>query len=177
MNTGIISVRYARALLKNAVMSGDKEKVYADMKSLANSFLELPKLRKAIENPMIRKEDKEKLLYLACGDNPCIQTRTFIQLVLKEGREDIIQFMANSYISLYRKSENIVSGRLTTAVPVDSNIQSKFNDIVKKRTNANIEFETKVDPDIIGGFILEYGTYRMDSSVQSQLSTILKQLK
>jgi F-type H+-transporting ATPase subunit delta len=177
MNTGIISVRYARALLKNAAMSGDKEKVYADMKMLAKSFLKLPKLRKVIENPKIRKEDKEKLLYLACGNNPCIQTQTFIKLVLKEGREDIIQFMANSYISLYRKDENIVSGCLTTAVPVDSKTQSKFSDIVKKRTDANIEFETKVDPEIIGGFILEYGTYRMDSSVQSQLSMILKQLK
>ena len=177
MNTGIISVRYARALLKSTNISGDKDKVYSDMRMLSNSFIEIQGLRKAMENPMIKKEDKEKLLFIACGNNPCIHTQTFIRLVLKEGREDIIQFMANSYILLYRQEKNIISGRLTTAVPVDSNTYKKFNDIVKSRTNAKIEFETKVNPDIIGGFILEYDTYRMDSSVQSQLHTILKQLK
>ena len=48
--------------------------------------------------------------------------------------------------------------------------------MVEKRTNAQVEFQTEVNPDIIGGFILEYDTYRMDVSVQSQLRTILKHL-
>lgn len=177
MNTGIISVRYARALLKSAAASGDKEKVFADMKQLAANFIELPKLRKALDNPTVGKADKEKLLCTACGSNPCNLTRSFIRLVLKEGRENMVQFMANSYMSLYRADRNIVPARLTTAVPVDEATRSKFNDVVKKRTKADIEFETKVDANIIGGFILEYDTYRMDSSVQSQLRSILKQLK
>jgi F-type H+-transporting ATPase subunit delta len=39
-----------------------------------------------------------------------------------------------------------------------------------------VEFETEVNPDIIGGFILEYDTFRMDASVRSKLNTILTQL-
>ncbi len=177
MNTGIISVRYARALLKSAAVSGDRENVFSDMKKLAASFIELPALRKTMENPTVSKDDKERLLCTACGGNPCNQTRSFLRLVLKEGRENMVQFMANSYMSLYRSDRNIVPARLVTAVPVDDATRSKFNDVVKKRTNADIEFETKVDADIIGGFILEYDTYRLDSSVQSQLRSILKQLK
>ncbi len=177
MNTGIISVRYARALLKSAAASGEKEKVFSDMKRLASNFIELPALRKTMENPTVGKGDKEQLLCTACGSSPCDLTRSFIKLVLKEGRENMVQFMANSYMSLYRSDRNIVPARLTTAVPVNEAVRAKFNDVVKKRTNADIEFETKVDADIIGGFILEYDTYRMDSSVQSQLRSILKQLK
>jgi F-type H+-transporting ATPase subunit delta len=177
MNTGIISVRYARALLKSAAASGDKEKVFSDMQELASNFVKLPGLRKTMENPTVGKDDKEQLLRTACGGNPCKLTCSFIKLVLKEGREDMVQFMANSYISLYRSDRNIVPARLTTAVPVDETVRSKFNNVVKKRTKADIEFEIKVDADIIGGFILEYDTYRMDASVQSQLRNILKQLK
>jgi F-type H+-transporting ATPase subunit delta len=33
-----------------------------------------------------------------------------------------------------------------------------------------------VNPDLIGGFILEYDTYRLDASVKSKLNTILNQL-
>ena len=38
-------------------------------------------------------------------------------------------------------------------------------------------FETETNPDIIGGFVLEYDTYRLDASVQSQLRRVLAQMK
>jgi len=40
-----------------------------------------------------------------------------------------------------------------------------------------VEFETQVNPDIIGGFVLEYDTFRMDASVKSRLNAILQTLK
>lgn len=49
--------------------------------------------------------------------------------------------------------------------------------MVEHKTNGTVEFNTEVDPDIIGGFILEYDTYRMDASVKSKLNNILIQLK
>ena len=177
MNTGVISVRYARALMKSAEAQNAKEQVYADMQQLAQSYLQVPGLRKAIDNPMLPKEQKDKLLQAACGGNPSAQTKTFIGVVLKEGRENLIQFMANSFVTLYRQEKNIISGRLITAVAVAPETEAKMRQMVEKRTNATVEFQTEVNPDIIGGFILEYDTYRMDASVQSQLRSILKELK
>ena len=176
MNTGVISVRYARALLKSADQQAVRDAVYADMQNIAQSYLDVRQLRTAIDNPMLPKEKKEQILIAACGGNPSAQTRKFISLVLQEGRENLMQFMANSFVTLYRQEKNMVSGRLITAVPVSDDIRTKMKQMVEKRTQANVEFETKVNPDIIGGFILEYDTYRMDVSVQSQLRTILKQL-
>ena len=49
--------------------------------------------------------------------------------------------------------------------------------LLESNTNGTVEFETEVEPDIIGGFILEYDTYRMDASVKSKLNGILTQLK
>ena len=49
--------------------------------------------------------------------------------------------------------------------------------MVERKTQGTVEFLTEVNPDIIGGFILEYDTYRMDASVKSQLNSILKKLK
>ena len=49
--------------------------------------------------------------------------------------------------------------------------------MVESRTQGIVEFETEVNPDIIGGFILDYDTYRMDASVKSQLNAILNTLK
>lgn len=176
MNTGVISVRYARALLKSIDKQEVKDAVYADMQCLAQNFLDVRQLRTAIDNPMLPKEQKEDILHTACGGNPSEQTVQFYRLVLQEGRENLIQFMANAFVSLYREEMKLVSGRLITAVPVSAETEAKMRKMVEKRTNSTVEFQTEVNPDIIGGFILEYDTYRMDVSVQSQLRTILNEL-
>ena len=107
----------------------------------------------------------------------CELTLRFFDIVLREDREDMIQFMANSYITLYRKQNNIIRGKLTTAVPVSEDVKSKMQRMVENMTNGTVEFETEVDADIMGGFVLEYDTYRMDASVKNRLREILQQLK
>jgi len=89
----------------------------------------------------------------------------------------MIQFMANSYVTLYRKQKNVIRGKLTTAVAVAPATEQKMRRMVESRTQGIVEFETEVNPDIIGGFILEYDTFRMDASVKSKLNSILNTLK
>jgi len=84
--------------------------------------------------------------------------------------------MANSYVTLYRKQKNVIRGKLTTAVAVTPDMEQKMRLMVEKHAQGTVEFESEVNPDIIGGFILEYDTYRMDASVKTKLNTILSQL-
>ena len=170
-------MRYARALLKSATDQKQEDAVYQEMMTVAKSFLDVPALRHTIDNPMLSKDKKEALLLVAAGEKPCELTKAFIALVLKEDRENVMQFMANSYITLYRKQKNVIRGKLTTAARVSAQTEQKMRQMVESKTNGTVEFETEVDPDIIGGFILEYDTFRMDASVKSKLNTILTQLK
>lgn len=177
MDIGVISVRYARALLKSAADQKLEEQVYQEMMTIAKSYLEVPQLRHTIDNPMLSKDKKEGLLLAAAGEKPCQLTKKFIQLVLKEDRENVLQFMANSYITLYRKQKNVIRGKLTTAARVSAQTEQKMRQMVESKTNGTVEFETEVNPDIIGGFILEYDTFRMDASVKTKLNNILNTLK
>jgi F-type H+-transporting ATPase subunit delta len=177
MDIGVISVRYARALLKSATDQKLEEKVYQEMMTIAKSYLEVPQLRQTIDNPMLSKDKKKMLLLTAVGEKPSELTKSFIQLVLKEDRENVMQFMANSYITLFRKQKNVIRGKLTTAARVSAQTEQKMRQMVESKTNGTVEFETEVNPDIIGGFILEYDTYRMDASVKTQLNNILNTLK
>ena len=87
-----------------------------------------------------------------------------------------MQFIANSFVTLYRKHNNLISAKLTTATTLDSQTEAKLRRLVESKTNGTVEFKTDVKPELIGGFVLEYDTYRMDASVKSQLNTILSQL-
>ena len=177
MDIGVISVRYARALLKSATDAKIEDAVYAEMQQLAKSYVEVPQLRFTIDNPMLSKDKKEALLLTAVGEKPSDLTKTFIQLVLKEDRERVMQFIANSYVTLYRQQKNVIRGRLITAAAVSTATEQKMRQMVESKTNGTVEFETEVNPDIIGGFILEYDTYRMDASVKTKLNSILTTLK
>lgn len=176
MDLGVISVRYARALLKGSIEAKTENKVYTEMQTLAESYIAVPELRRTIDSPMMPRETKAKLLLAAAGSDVCDITAKFIDIVLNQGRENMIQFIANSYITLYRQQKNITRGKLTTAVPVAPAVEQKMKDMVESRTKGVVEFTTEVDPELIGGFVLEYDTYRMDTSVKSQLNNILKQL-
>ena len=177
MDIGVISVRYARALLKSATDAKIEADVYKEMRTLAKSYTEVPQLRQTIDNPMLSKDTKQQLLLTAVGEKPCELTKAFISLVLKEDRENVMQFIANSYVTLYRQQKNVIRGRLITAAAVSPATEQKMRQMVESKTNGTVEFETEVNPDIIGGFILEYDTYRMDASVKSKLNSILQTLK
>lgn len=177
MDLGVIAVRYARALLKAANALNVEDNIYREMQTLSESFLKVPQLRFTIENPMLEKDKKQKLIVTACGNNVEELTRKFVALVLKEDRENTLQFMAASFVSLYRAEKNIIRGRLITAAAVSPATEQKMRQMVEQNTKGTVEFQTEVNPDIIGGFILEYGTYRMDASVKTKLATILSQLK
>lgn len=176
MDLGVISVRYARALLKSAVQTKCEEQVYADMTVLVKAYADIPRLRKTIDNPMLPTASKKTLLSTATGEKATPLTLRFFDLVLEQGREEVMQLIASSYISLYRKLKNIVHGRLVTAVPVSSATETKLRSMVEAKTGGTVEFLTEVNPDLIGGFVLEYDTYRMDASVHSQLRSILNDL-
>ncbi|MDO5446594.1 MAG: F0F1 ATP synthase subunit delta [Prevotellaceae bacterium] len=177
MDLGLISVRYARALLKCSLEQKVEDAVYDDMLTLSKSFASVPQLSVAIANPMMQREEKAQLIETAMGGNPNELSKKFVTLVLSKERVKHLMFMASSYITLYRKHKNITSGKLTTATPVSQQTEAKMKQMVESKTNGTVEFETVVDPEIIGGFILEYDTYRMDSSVQNALRTISAQLK
>lgn len=177
MDLGLISVRYARALLKASDNERLSEQVYADMQTIAASYVNVPELSVTIANPMLSKDQKSSILTAAAGGKACPLTKRFVGLVLQEGREKIMQFIANSFITLYRKENNLVQAKLTTATNLSADVEDKLRRLVQSQTNGTVEFSTEIDKDLIGGFVLEYDTYRLDASVKRQLSSILSALK
>ena len=83
MDIGVISVRYARALLKSATDAKIEDAVYMEMQQLAKSYADVPQLRFTIDNPMLSKDKKEALLLTATGKKPSDLTKAFIQQTVR----------------------------------------------------------------------------------------------
>ena len=175
MNTGAISMRYARALLMFANEAGVAAKVYHEALTLHKSFLQVAELRRAMELPVISRSDKIRVLVQAAGGEITMQMKKFLELVLNEKREKFLIGINQAFIDLYRKQEKIRVGKLTTAVPIAPEEVDRIRQIVIQSAGGTAEFATKVDPSIEGGFIFEINTYRLNASVADQMRRIKQQ--
>lgn len=89
MNTGVVSMRYARALLAYAKGQKVEDRVYEEVKTLAANYVNVPDLRRAIENPVLDAKRKCELLREASGGKEVSEElMRFFALVLDERREN-----------------------------------------------------------------------------------------
>ena len=179
VDTGIISNRYAKALLRFACEQGDEDKVYAEMAQAAKSFIDVPTLQAAVQNPVLTAEQLAKLLLTAaCGEQkPTATLSKFVSLLVSKGRANIMLFVAHAYGTLYRAHKQIVQTKLIVPAPLSKDNVERMRNLLASFTDAkHVEFQVREDPSLLGGFVLEYDTYRMDASVKAQLARIKRQL-
>lgn len=172
MNTGLIPVRYATALLNYAGAGDVQKQVYLETQTLAAHFAQFAKLRAALDNPVLSVQDKRKLIITASGTSVSAAFERFLDLVLQNNREAHLQEIALKYIDLYRKKNNIFYGKLTTATTINAETEKKLMVLIETTTGGTIEMEKVVDPEIIGGFQFEVDFVRWDASVSGQLRRI-----
>lgn len=89
MNSGMVSMRYARALFNYALKNKVEDAVYAEMKTLSESFVKQRNLRATLDNPVLRTKDKFELIKAAGGNTVSQEYIRFIELVLHQKRENI----------------------------------------------------------------------------------------
>ena len=174
MNNGKISIRYAKALLSSAKEAKVEEQVYSEMTTLDSAFAQIQLLKQAMTNPTLTKEDKIKLLNSVFNNKASKLTQGFINLVVENGREDYFHRIALSFQELYRKDKNIVVTHLTTAIELDEPLKKKIINSVEEQENSKVELRTDVNPDIIGGYILDIDGKRLDASIIRQFSKLSK---
>jgi len=172
MNTGLIPVRYATALLDFANVSDLQERVYTEAKAVTKSFFQFSELRTVLDNPVLAKAEKRKIIILAAGNQISKPFEKFLDLILENNRENHLLSIALKYIDLFRKQKNIHYGKLTTASPINAITEKKLMAMVENTTGGTIEMEKVIDPEIIGGFMFEVDFVRWDASISGQLRRI-----
>ena len=177
MEVGIISMRYAKALIEYAREKGAEDRLYREFVTLSYCFVKQPALRDALDNPILPVKEKLSLICTAADGNEASSEEfvRFIRLVLDHRREAYLQFMALMYLDLYRKLKHMGVGRLITAVPVSKATEERIRTSAGAILHAQMELETVVDPSIEGGFIFDINDYRLDASIATQLKRVKQQ--
>lgn len=175
MNDGLIAIRYARALYSSAKDKHKEDEVYKGICAINIAFEQVPELKHALASPTIGDKEKAQLLLTSAGQKPAKELKDFIVFIINKKRESYMGSIARMYEQLYRKDKNIVVSTVTTAMEIKDKSLSHIEEFVEKTCNAKqVELRTKIDPSIVGGYILDIEGKRMDASIKGQLSKLYK---
>ena len=169
-----IARRYAKSFLDLARDEQKVEEVVEDSKGILNA-LESRDLVLLLRSPIIKADKKLKALSTIFSGKVDDLTMKFVSLITKKGRESLLPEIVQEVLNQYNAINEVSTAKLTTAVKVDNatinNIKSKL-----KSGSGGIEIEAVVNPEIIGGYILEMGDTVYDASVKRKINDLRKEL-
>ncbi len=172
MSELIVANRYAKSLLDLAIEKKAVDAVYKDMADFAESCEASQDLVLAMKSPIIKHTDKLAILtkLFKKSFNPI--SFAIFEIITNKNRERVLPAIAKQFIGLYADYKGIQKAEVTSSTPLTAAQKSHFAEIVKKHTGKEVELVEKVDPSLIGGFILRVGDKQIDDSIRRKLNDL-----
>lgn len=168
--------RYAKSLVDLAIERNQLETVYKDMQFLQAICKSSPELVNVLRSPIINGDKKQAILSAVTDGKVSELTTGFNKLLISKTREEYIPEIITAVIGLYNRMKGIHTVKLTTATALSEEMKQAIVAKLKAETSMQqIELETSVKEDLIGGFVLEFNNNLVDASIARDLRDISKQ--
>lgn len=174
MAGSIAAKRHAQAVFQIALENNELEKWRSDLNLMA-SALSNPDLISILEDPKVHFEGKASLIE-RCLLEVSQLALNLAYLLIARRRVRIGGQIANEYERLVDAHQGLEHAEVTTAIPIDKDTEKSIAEHLAEVTGKRIVVSTKVDPEIIGGFVARVGDRLIDGSVRSRLEALRETL-
>ncbi|MCE1199455.1 MAG: ATP synthase F1 subunit delta [Marinilabiliales bacterium] len=176
MNESKISVRYPKAFFSLSVEKNLSVAVKKDVDTLLHLFETQPGFKALLASPVLPASAKKSFVDKVFKEQFHAMTIDFLHLLLKNGREIYLFEICLNFNRLYSLQTGVKFAQLTTAVALDKIQLDQFSDIIQQMFGSKAEVNSKVDPSILGGFVLKVDDQQMDASVSTQLRRMKREM-
>jgi F-type H+-transporting ATPase subunit delta len=170
-----LASRYAKSLVDLSSEKGQLETTYADMQFVQQMSKTNPDVVSLLKSPIIKPDKKQQILAAILDKRVSALSAAFVALLVTKGRESNLPEIATEFIKQYNTLKNISKVKITTAVQIDAATLDVIKKKVQTGTDKQIDLESAVNADLIGGFVLESDGQLFDASVLRDLNDIKKQ--
>lgn len=171
-----LASRYAKSLIDIAQEQNVLEAILGDMELIQQVCHSSRDFVLMLKSPVVKADKKLAILNSILEGKVQKLTLAFMALLVNKGREIYLPEIAEVFSQQYKELKNIKTVHLTTAVAMDENLQRMIYDkVAASLKEGQVELKTKVDEDLIGGFVLEVGDKLFDASVKRDLTDIRNQ--
>jgi F-type H+-transporting ATPase subunit delta len=171
----VVHRTYARALFDAAKERGEVASVREELGDFVAAMRDVPELRDVLVNPQLDPRAKRAALegLLAGGDE---LVRNFLLLLAEKGRIAELEQIHEEFERLVAADEGVLDVELTTAYELTDEEADEILRQIEQTSGRRVEAQRKVDPDLIGGLVLQVGSRRVDASVRGRLNRLRQEL-
>ena len=169
------ALRYAKALLNLAKETKAETEVNEDMQLIASTITNSSDLMVMLNSPVIKASNKKKVLKSMFSNKVNVISLGLFDLLQENKRMNMLLSIAKQYSIIYDFLKRVQIAKVTTAVPLTEQLQSKVMDKIVELTGNKANLENIINPAILGGFILRVGDVQYDASISNHLNELRKE--
>jgi F-type H+-transporting ATPase subunit delta len=167
---------YARALFDAAKEKERLSQVHEELSDFVQATREVPELRALLENPEIDHRTKQAALEeLLSGGEDLV--RNFLLVLVEKGRAPELEEIAREFDALVAAEERRLEVELTTAYELSDAEAKEILSQIESQSGRQVEATRRVDPGIIGGFVLQAGSMLVDASIRGRFERLRQVLE
>ncbi|HEY9902698.1 MAG TPA: ATP synthase F1 subunit delta [Candidatus Sericytochromatia bacterium] len=164
---------YAEALMSLAQSSDLIDRFGEEVGSLLNLLENSDDLQVFLASPVVSADKKKAVLQQIVGEQLHPYMMNFLMILVDRRRIPFLDGILHQFQALLRKLKQTVVAEVTSAVELSDAQRQSVSDKVKAFSGAHeVELDTKIDPELIGGVIIKVGSQVIDASLRGQLRRI-----
>ena len=167
----VVHRTYARALFEAAQDANAVQQVREELADLVAAIDSVPELSAVLENPELDQAVKAQILEDVLGGGS-ETSRNFLRLLAEKGRTAEIAPIVREFESLVAAQERVLEVELTTAYELSEDDFASIVRQIEQASGRSVRASRSVDPNLIGGLVLQAGSMRIDSSVRGRLERL-----
>lgn len=172
MRESLAGNRYAKSLIALSIEKNELDVIYGDMVLISKTIEGCKDLDVLLKSPVVKTDKKQEVLTAIFGKNTTELTKQFLLLISSRNREALIGDIANAFVRQYKVIKKIIVTELTSAVKLGAAQKEKILQLLNTEDSSSVEVIEKINPDIIGGFIVRVDDKQIDASISRKLDDL-----
>lgn len=169
---------YAQSMYDGAEKVGQLDDIYNDANVLSEIISEKKDEFAALNNPLWKYSQKEEVLQAVCNKLGFSQSMlNTLKLLAQNGKLNVLEQTLKQFILLYQEKHNIAEVEVTTVMPLNSDQENLLKTKLANIFHKQIILRYIINPQIIGGLVIKYGTNFIDNSVKHKLNALEQLMK
>ncbi|HLT71999.1 MAG TPA: ATP synthase F1 subunit delta [Cyclobacteriaceae bacterium] len=173
-----VSSRYVKSLLDLAVEQGKLEEVHTDMLLFDAVCRENRNFVVMLRNPVIKHDKKREILERLFSGKVSNLTKAIFDIITRKNREALLPEIARGFYYAYNRYKGIGNASVVTVMEIDDALRKQFSSMAREISgDKQVDLVEKIDPAIIGGFVLNVGDQQINASLRKKLSDLKMKLR
>lgn len=176
MNNRAVARRYAQAFFE---VGRERDQIAAlkqDLALLTETIETQPSLRAVWLHPRISPRKKLQVMTELFEKHVSPYTLQLLRLLADKRREASLPTVYEQFCALYDQEHGIMQANVRSAVDLPEATLERLQQALSAATGKQIQLSTTVDPDLLGGLVVQIGDRRYDASIRRQLATLRRRM-